>query len=128
MLPGAGAMKKQIDNFDEGEIVRTKAIVESMTPAERGDPKVLNGSRRARIAGGSGRTVTEVNSLVDRFSQARKMMKQMRGGKMPLGAAGLGLPPAMYQGAPAPSRAQIAPNKKKSKSGNPAKRALEERA
>ena len=121
MLPGAAAMKKQIDNFDEGEIVRTKAIVESMTPAERGDPKLLNGSRRVRIAGGSGRTVTEVNSLVDRFSQAQKMMKAMRGGKMPAG-----LPPAMYQGVPTPSRAQIAPSKKKSKSGNPAKRALEE--
>jgi signal recognition particle subunit SRP54 len=50
MLPGAGAMKKQIDNFDEGEIVRSRSIVESMTPIERANPKVLNGSRRARIA------------------------------------------------------------------------------
>lgn len=122
MLPGAGQMKKQIDNFDDAEIVRTKAIVQSMTPKERQDPKVLNGSRRARIASGSGRSVTEVNSLVDRFTQAQKMMKQMRGGKMPAG-----LPPAMYQGAGAPAKAKIAPQKKKSKSGNPAKRALEER-
>ena len=121
MLPGAGQMKKQIDNFDEAEIVRTKAIVQSMTPKERQDPKVLNGSRRARIANGSGRTVTEVNSLVDRFTQAQKMMKQMRGGKMPAG-----LPPAMYQGAGAPAKAKNVPQKKKSKSGNPAKRALEE--
>ena len=68
MLPGAGAMKKQIENFDESEIVRTKAIVQSMTPTERRDPKVLNGSRRARIAAGSGRQVSEVNSLVERFT------------------------------------------------------------
>jgi signal recognition particle subunit SRP54 len=124
MLPGAASMKKQIDNFDESEILRTKAIVQSMTPGERRDPKVLNGSRRARIAGGSGRTVTEVNSLVDRFGQAQKMMKQMRGGKMPQG-----LPPAMYQGAGAmgaSSKGKVVPTKKKSKSGNPAKRALEQ--
>jgi signal recognition particle subunit SRP54 len=89
-----------------------------MTPGERRDPKVLNGSRRARIAGGSGRSVTEVNSLVDRFSQAQKMMKQMRGGKLPAG-----LPPAMYQGAGAPPKQKVVPPKKKSKSGNPAKRA-----
>ncbi len=122
MLPGAAAMKKQIDNFDESEIVRTKAIVQSMTPAERGEPKLLNGSRRARIASGSGRTVTEVNSLVDRFSQAQKMMKQMRGGKLPPG-----IPPAMGQGMGAVPKAKIQSAKKKSKSGNPAKRALEER-
>jgi signal recognition particle subunit SRP54 len=94
MLPGAGAMKKQIENFDESEIVRTKAIVQSMTPTERRDPKVLNGSRRARIAAGSGRQVSEVNSLVERFTQAQKMMKQMRNGKVPAGMpAGMGLPP-----------------------------------
>ncbi len=123
MLPGAASMKKQLDNFDEAEIVRTKAIVQSMTPGERRDPKVLNGSRRARIAGGSGRTVTEVNSLVERFGQAQKMMKQMRGGKLPAG-----LPPAMYQGAGMPAqKPPVKVQKKKSKSGNPAKRALEQR-
>ena len=119
MLPGSGAMKKQIENFDEGEIVRTKAIVQSMTPIERRDPKVLNGSRRARIALGSGRKVSDVNNLVDRFSAAQKMMKQVRNGGMPAGMAGMGMP------AMAPSKPAIAP-KKKSKSGNPAKRALEE--
>ena len=119
MLPGSGAMKKQIDNFDEGEIVRTKAIVQSMTPIERRDPKVLNGSRRARIATGSGRKVSDVNNLVDRFSAAQKMMKQVRNGGMPAGMAGMGMP------AMAPPKPAIAP-KKKSKSGNPAKRALEE--
>jgi signal recognition particle subunit SRP54 len=127
MLPGAGAMKKQIENFDESEIVRTKAIVQSMTPTERRDPKVLNGSRRARIAAGSGRKVSEVNSLVERFSQAQKMMKQMRNGKVPAGMpAGMGLPPgAAIPGMSAPKKGNQPP-KKKSRSGNPAKRAAEE--
>ena len=132
MLPGAGAMKKQIENFDESEIVRTKAIVQSMTPAERRDPKVLNGSRRARIAAGSGRQVSEVNSLVERFTQAQKMMKQMRNGKVPAGLpAGMGMPPGAvmppgsYGGTSAPKKGNQ-PAKKKSRSGNPAKRAAEE--
>ncbi len=118
MLPGSGAMKKAIDNFDEGEIVRTTAIVQSMTPTERRDPKVLNGSRRARIAMGSGRAVSDVNNLVDRFAAAQKMMKQVRNGAMPAGMApGM---PAMS----APKKSVV--QKKKSKSGNPAKRAIEE--
>ncbi len=127
MLPGAGAMKKQIENFDESEIVRTKSIVQSMTPTERRDPKVLNGSRRARIALGAGRKVQDVNALVDKFAAAQKMMKQMRSGKgMPVGMGmppGMSIPPGM--GAPAQKNGQT-PAKKKSKSGNPAKRALEE--
>ena len=73
LLPGAAGMKKQIENFDESELVRTRAIIQSMTPMERNDPKVLNGSRRSRIALGSGRAVSEINSLVERFSQAQKM-------------------------------------------------------
>jgi signal recognition particle subunit SRP54 len=119
MLPGSGAMKKQIENFDESEITRTKSIVQSMTPYERRDLKVLNGSRRARIALGAGRKVADVNALVDKFTAAQKMMKQMRnGGAMPGMPAGMpGLPPAPRKAAP--------PAKKKSKSGNPAKRALE---
>jgi len=122
MLPGAAGMKKQIENFDESEIVRTKSIVQSMTPIERRDPKVLNGSRRARIALGAGRKVQDVNSLVDKFAAAQKMMKQMRSGKgLP---AGMGMPP----GAPVPvKKVSQQPAKKKSKSGNPAKRALEEK-
>jgi signal recognition particle subunit SRP54 len=122
MLPGAAGMKKQIENFDESEVVRTKSIVQSMTPLERRDPKVLNGSRRARIALGAGRKVQDVNSLVDKFAAAQKMMKQMRSGKgLP---AGMGMPPGM----PAPvQKVSQQPAKKKSKSGNPAKRALEEK-
>jgi signal recognition particle subunit SRP54 len=122
MLPGAAGMKKQIENFDESEVVRTKSIVQSMTPLERRDPKVLNGSRRARIALGAGRKVQDVNSLVDKFAAAQKMMKQMRSGKgLP---PGMGMPPGM----PAPvQKVSQQPAKKKSKSGNPAKRALEEK-
>jgi signal recognition particle subunit SRP54 len=92
-----------------------------MTPLERRDLKVLNGSRRARIATGSGRKVSDVNALVDKFTAAQKMMKQVRnGGAMP-GMPGMGMPPM----GGAPKKVQP-PQKKKSKSGNPAKRALEE--
>jgi signal recognition particle subunit SRP54 len=123
MLPGAnsGAMKKQLEQFDEGELVKTQSIVQSMTPLERNDPKVLNGSRRSRIAKGSGRQVSDVNSLVDRFSQAQKVMKQMRSGK-----GGMQLPPGMAlpPGMPKAPAAKVI-NKKKSRSGNPAKRAIE---
>ena len=118
LLPGAAGMKKQIENFDESELVRTRAIIQSMTPMERNDPKVLNGSRRSRIALGSGRAVSEINSLVERFSQAQKMMKQMRGGNMPAGLPNIG-------SMPKPQHSNNIP-KKKSRSGNPAKRALEE--
>lgn len=121
LLPGAAGMKKQLENFDESELVRTRAIIESMTPQERNDPKVLNGSRRSRIARGSGRAVSEINSLVERFSQAQKVMKQMRSGGMP---SGVGAIPGM--GAMPKSQQSNQSIKKKSRSGNPAKRAIEE--
>lgn len=125
MLPGANnaAMKKQIDSLDDKELVRTQAIVQSMTPTERRNPKILNGSRRARIAKGSGRTVTEVNSLVDRFAAAQKMMKQMRAGGMPAGLPA-GIPTGF--GSALPSNKANPQPKKKSRSGNPAKRAAQE--
>ena len=108
---------KQIEAIDDSEITKSTSIVQSMTPAERHDPKILNGSRRARIAKGSGRQVSEVNNLVDRFAQAQKAMKMARsGGAIP----GMPVMPNM----PAPKQQIV--NKKKSKSGNPAKRAAEE--
>ena len=125
LLPGAGQMKKQIENFDEGELVRTRAIIESMTPIERNNPKILNGSRRARISRGSGRAISEINSLVERFSQAQKVMKQMRSGGLP-NIPGMGGLPNMG-GMPKISK-NNPPPKKKSRSGNPAKRAAEEGA
>ncbi|GAB3122592.1 signal recognition particle protein [Glaciibacter psychrotolerans] len=124
MLPGAGAMKAQLDNFDEREIVRTEAIIQSMTKAERVTPKLLNGSRRLRIARGSGSSVTEVNQLVARFEQAAKMMKTVAKGGVP-NIPGMGpIPGAGFGG----GRGKQVAKKKGSKSGNPAKRAAENAA
>jgi signal recognition particle subunit SRP54 len=127
LMPGAGQMREQLENFDEREITRTEAIIRSMTPSERRDTKLLNGSRRLRIARGSGMTVTDVNSLVNRFEQAAKMMKTMQKGGMPAGMPGM---PAGMQGMGLGSRgaAKGKDKKKGSKSGNPAKRAAEEAA
>src|ERR1700712_1328090 len=123
MLPGARGMKQQLENFDESEIDRTEAIIRSMTRAERLQPKLLNGSRRLRIARGSGTTVTEVNSLVNRFEQAAKMMKTVAKGGVPQ-VPGMGpIPGAGYGG-----KKKVQPQKKGSKSGNPAKRAAENAA
>jgi signal recognition particle subunit SRP54 len=84
MLPGMGAMK-QLKNadVDERELDRVEAIILSMTPAERANPGMINGSRRKRIANGSGMRVQSVNQLVKQFDQMRKMMKQMTSGKTP---------------------------------------------
>jgi signal recognition particle subunit SRP54 len=79
MLPGAGQMKDQLAQVDDKQLDRVQAIIRGMTPAERADPKMINGSRRQRIAQGSGVTVREVNDLVNRFFEARKMMQQMAG-------------------------------------------------
>lgn len=127
MMPGAGQMRSQIENFDEKQIDRTEAIIRSMTPLERRQPKVLNGSRRARIARGSGTTVTEVNSLVTRFEQAAKMMKTMAKGAMPQMPGMPGMP-GMGGGYLGGGKSKSKDKKKGSKSGNPAKRAAEEAA
>ncbi|KRF40740.1 signal recognition particle protein [Terrabacter sp. Soil810] len=122
MMPGMQGMRDQLDAFDDREFDRVEAMVRSMTPFERTHPKQINGSRRARIAKGSGVTVTEVNQLLERFGQAQKMMKSMARG----GGGGLpgmpGIPGTGKRGK------QQQPQRKKSKSGNPAKRAAEERA
>ena len=121
MLPGMADMKKQIDNIDDREIDRVTAIISSMTPAEREDPKILNGSRRARIARGSGMQVSDVNGLIERFTQAQKMMKQVaKGGAIP-GMPGM---PAMPRMAPK-QQAKKTKGKGAKRSGNPAKRAAQ---
>ena len=79
MLPGAGQMKDQLAQVDDKHLDKLQAIIRGMTPAEREDPKMINGSRRLRIANGSGVAVREVNDLVNRFFEARKMMSQMAG-------------------------------------------------
>ncbi len=84
MLPGMGAMK-QLKNadIDERELDRTEAIILSMTPSERANPGMINGSRRKRIANGSGTRVQHVNQLVKQFDQMRVLMRSMANGKMP---------------------------------------------
>ena len=79
MLPGAAQMKDALAQVDDKQLDRVQAIIRGLTPAERAEPKIINGSRRLRIANGSGVSVSEVNDLVDRFFDARKMMKQMAG-------------------------------------------------
>ena len=153
MLPGMGQMRDQLDAIDDRELNRVEAVIRSMTPLERGRPQVIDGSRRLRIARGSGTTVTGVSGLVERFLQARKMMKQlsgkkgmaalnqMMGGNGPHGpgggTAGRGLAPGAgalpgMPGLPgaAGGGGRRQPAKKKGKaggrsgrSGNPAKRA-----
>lgn len=128
MMPGIGQMRDQLENFDEREVNRIEAIVRSMTPAERADVKVLNGSRRSRIARGSGTTVAEVNALVKRFEAAKEMMKRMGGGGMPGmgGMPGLGNMPGSGKRAKA-RQPKKAKKKSRSKvSGNPAKRRQQE--
>jgi signal recognition particle subunit SRP54 len=83
MLPGMGQMKDAISQVKDDDLDRIAAIIQSMTPQERRDPKLLNASRRIRIAKGSGTSVPEVNNLVDRFGEAQKMMKQLGGGGIP---------------------------------------------
>ena len=87
MLPGAGQMKDALAQVDDSQLDRLQAIIRGMTPQERADPKIINASRRLRIANGSGVTVSEVNQLVDRFFEARKMMSSMLGG---MGIPGMG--------------------------------------
>jgi signal recognition particle subunit SRP54 len=128
MLPGMGQFRDQLENFDEREIDRIQAIIQSMTPAERANPKIIDGSRRARISKGSGTQVSDVNQLVDRFFEARKMMMSMaKGGGLP-GMPGMPGMPGLGGGKRA--KAKQAPKKGKGKrgSGNPAKRAAEEKA
>jgi signal recognition particle subunit SRP54 len=82
MLPGVGKQLKDVD-VDERELARVEAIILSMTPRERKLPHVIDGSRRQRIAKGSGTTVQQVNQLLNARKQMQKMMKQLSKGKMP---------------------------------------------
>jgi signal recognition particle subunit SRP54 len=95
MLPGAGQMKDALAAVDDKQLDRVQAIIRGMTPAERADPKIINASRRLRIANGSGVAVSEVNQLVDRFFEARKMMSSMAGR---MGMPGVGRKSASRKG------------------------------
>ena len=81
MIPGMGGMAKQAqDAVDRGDLRRVEAIIRAMTPRERRDPAVLNGSRRRRIAAGAGTNLTEVNRLIKQHAELSKLMKQFAGG------------------------------------------------
>ena len=80
MIPGVGKAIKNLD-IDDDAFKGIEAIIFSMTPKEREEPSVINGSRRKRIASGSGTSVQEVNNLLKQFDETRKMMKMVTGGK-----------------------------------------------
>jgi signal recognition particle subunit SRP54 len=83
LIPGMGGMAKEAQaSVERGDLKRAQAIIRSMTPEERRDPTILNGSRRRRIAQGSGTRLQEVNQLVKQFGELQKVMKQLSGGKM----------------------------------------------
>jgi len=117
MLPGMGQMKDQLAQVDDRDVDRVVAIIRSMTPAERQDPGILQKSRKERVARGSGVTVTEVNQLLDRFAEARKVMRQL--------ANGAGFPGMGGRGKGAQARKQQKKGKGASKKGNPAARAAQ---
>ncbi|MUL42178.1 signal recognition particle protein [Streptomonospora sp. PA3] len=120
MMPGMAQMKDQISNVDEKDLDRITAIIRSMTPAERGNPKIINGSRRLRIANGSGTEVSDVNGLVTRFFEAQKMMRQMKNS----GMGGMPGMPGMPGGGGGRKKAKAQAKKAKKgkqRSGNPLK-------
>ena len=88
MLPGAGSALRDVD-IDDRDLARVEAIIRSMTPQERQKPKIIGGSRRRRIAAGSGTTPQDVNRLLKQFADAQKMMKQLAGGRGVPGLPGL---------------------------------------
>ena len=111
MLPGAAQNREMLSQVSDKDLDRAAAIVNSMTPAERRNPKIINGSRRARIAAGSGVAVGEVSNLVTRFLEGQKMMRQMMGGGGMPGMPGM---PGMRR-----ASKQAKKTKKKPKGGRP---------
>ena len=81
MLPGAGKLKVSEEDIDEKKMERTKAIILSMTPAERENPSIIDSRRKRRIASGSGTDVQDVNRLLKQFDQTKQVMKQLKGNK-----------------------------------------------
>jgi len=116
MLPGAQQNKELLSQVTDADLDHAAAIVNSMTPGERRNPKILNGSRRARIAKGSGTTVGEVNNLVVRFLEGQKMMRQMLGGGGIPGMPGI---PGMRRAATKAAKGKKGSGKKKPKGGRP---------
>jgi signal recognition particle subunit SRP54 len=121
MMPGASKNKALLDQVNDKDLDRAEAIVRSMTPQERRTPKIINGSRRLRIANGSGVTVGEVSQLVTNFFEGQKQMKMLMGGGMP-GMPAIG---GMAGTARRSAKAARAKNAKgKRRSGDPRKAAI----
>jgi signal recognition particle subunit SRP54 len=116
MMPGAGRNKELLSQVNDKDIDRAEAIVRSMTPGERRNPKIINGSRRLRIANGSGVSVGEVSQLVTNFFEGQKQMKMLLGGGLP------GMPPGLGGRRPQGKAPKAAKGKRKS--GDPRKAAL----
>jgi signal recognition particle subunit SRP54 len=113
MIPGLGNLKQLADNKpDEKQMGRVEAIIGSMTPGERRNDRIINGSRRKRIAKGSGTTVEEVNRLLKQFTEMRKVLQMMSQGGLP--GMGKGLPKM-----PGGGGGFAAPGGKKRKKGGP---------
>src|SRR3712207_1020752 len=122
MLPGAGQMKEQLKQVDDRDLDRTAAIIRSMTPEERVNSKIINSSRRVRIANGSCVTVTQVNQLLERFAQAQKMMGQMAGS---MGLPGMGPMSKKARGRQMQAQAKKGKKGKGKGKGGPARRPVE---
>jgi signal recognition particle subunit SRP54 len=121
MMPGASKNKALLDQVNDKDLDRAEAIVRSMTPQERRTPKIINGSRRLRIANGSGVTVGEVSQLVTNFFEGQKQMKMLMGGGVPGMPAIPGMAGAARRSAKA-ARAKSAKGKRRS--GDPRKTAI----
>ena len=115
LIPGLGKQLEGLDDVNEKELARVEAIILSMTPHERRVPHVIDGSRRKRIAGGSGTTVTQVNKLIEARRQMAKMMKSMGSGTMPSLAGMGGGAPGIPSGKPRPSATRKSSSKRKKK-------------
>jgi signal recognition particle subunit SRP54 len=111
MIPGLGKQLEGLDQVNEKELARVEAIILSMTPQERRVPHVIDGSRRKRIAAGSGTTVQQVNQLIEARKQMAKMMRMMGSGKIPQ------MPqiPMANGGKPRPSATRKSGSKRKKK-------------
>jgi signal recognition particle subunit SRP54 len=118
MIPGLGKQLEGLDEVDDRQLARVEAIVLSMTPQERRLPHVIDGSRRKRIAAGSGTTVEQVNQLLEARKQMAKMMKQIGKGKMPALPGQPGVP----QGQNGPSRSATKKRKSKRKKKSKSRR------
>jgi signal recognition particle subunit SRP54 len=115
MIPGLGKQLEGLDQVDERQLGQVEAIILSMTPHERRVPHVIDGSRRKRIAAGSGTSVEQVNQLIEGRKQMAKMMKAMGSGKMPALPGASGTMPGPPSGKPRPSATRKSGSKRKKK-------------